>query len=316
MEQAALTARGAPRDGGQRVAGNEQTSPRAHRPKLRGRGRSREGATEWNPAPPWPRAEIARSEAHSAAAAACTRDHGWQPQRRAVEGLRHAKAPGKHKRSQVGQPECEEKHCPARPPSRPHPAALPLAACPATPRDHWPRGPSVRGGPVPRRRQPLGARGETLSTVSTVATVASAGGRERSRGTLRASVRRPCPPSRLRSGTGGDQMLMDPRSSGLSVCSAAPSSRYPCAGGTDLAPSLGSPPRARWAPGAVVVPTRLSRSRRRAKAVQVREIDPDFRPLARQDFSQSSSATSSRCHRAARPGTPIPRGTAFGLGGR
>ncbi|XP_057345370.1 uncharacterized protein LOC118909543 isoform X1 [Manis pentadactyla] len=40
-------------------------------------------------------------------------------------------------------------------------------------------------------------------------------------------------------------MLMDPRR-----CSAAPSSRRACGGGTDLVPGLGSPPRARWAPGA------------------------------------------------------------------
>ncbi|KAI5929706.1 Bromodomain adjacent to zinc finger domain protein 2B [Manis javanica] len=43
-------------------------------------------------------------------------------------------------------------------------------------------------------------------------------------------------------------MWMDPRTYGPALCLGAPSSRRACGGGTDLAPSLGSPPRAGWAP--------------------------------------------------------------------
>ncbi|KAI5930408.1 Forkhead box protein O1 [Manis javanica] len=104
-------------------------------------------------------------------------------------------------------------------------------------------------------------------------------------------------------------MLMDPRSSGSAKCSAAPSSRCACAGGTDLAPQpriassrpLGSRRRSRrfsalprWRRAAVTL----------AEALQVVRINPDFKPLPRPDFSQSNSATSSRRRRPARTGTP------------
>ncbi|KAK2503232.1 hypothetical protein MC885_000234 [Smutsia gigantea] len=70
-------------------------------------------------------------------------------------------------------------------------------------------------------------------------------------------------------------MLMDPRRARL----RPPPGAYAGAAPTS-SPSLASPLRGRWAPGAALAPSRLSRGGRRAA------IDPDLEPLPRPHFRE------------------------------
>ncbi|XP_073075048.1 uncharacterized protein [Manis javanica] len=237
--------------------------------------------TEWNPSPSRPRAEVWRG---GAAGSPAPRALGPAPQqqakcrcllhagprlaataRRAVEGIRHPKAPGKQKRSPGGEPGCEKKNSPARPPPRPHPATLPVAAS-AAPWDHWPRGPSVRGGrcrgegshwalaETPKSDGCVVAAGAAATVFQLVASRIPPGEDPFAAPCMLRSAgcdRRSALPSRLRSGTGGVQMLMGPRSARLRLPLGARALAAPTS-----PPSLGSPPHARWDHGAA---SRLSR---------------------------------------------------------
>ncbi|XP_073097374.1 uncharacterized protein [Manis javanica] len=107
-----------------------------------------------------------------------------------------------------------------------------------------------------------------------------------SRSSLRAAVRRRSPgasglPPGPRSEPGGAQMVA-PRCARLRL---PPGAQAPAA--PTSSPGLVSPPRARWAPGAALTASRLSRGGRRTA------IGPDLEPSPRPDLRPSSSASSS-----------------------